>query len=111
MKNYLSEGHFDQTKLFIRKMRTTCLILMVFASSVFAIEGNTQTAKVSIAMKNAYIIEVIRAIESQTDYLFVYNKNEIDLTRRVDLEVKNKSVAEVLNGVFINTKVVYAMEG
>lgn len=111
MKNYLSKDYFDFTKQLIRKMRTTCLVTLVFASSLFASNVNSQVAKVSIAVKNAYIIEVIRAIENQTDYLFVYDKNEIDLTLRVDLVAENKSVAAVLNGVFSNTNVVYAMEG
>ncbi|MBK5261938.1 MAG: TonB-dependent receptor [Peptostreptococcaceae bacterium] len=62
-------------------------------------------------MKNAYLIEVIRAIESQTDYLFVYDKNEIDLTSKVDLVAENKSVADILSGIFNNTNIVYAMEG
>ena len=111
MKNYLSKDYFDLTKQLIRKMRTTCLMILVFASSLFASNVNSQVAKVSITMKNAYIIEVIQAIESQTDYLFVYDKNEIDLTRRVDLVAENKSVSAILNGLFSNTDVVYAMEG
>ena len=111
MKNYLSEGIFDTTNQLIRKMRITFLMLIVFASSLFATNVNSQDAKVNIVIKNAYIIQVIKAIESQTDYLFVYNKNEIDLTRKVDIVAENKSVADVLSAVFSNTNVVYAMEG
>ena len=111
MKNYLSEDFFDLTKQLFRKMRTTCLMILVFASSLYASNVNSQVAKVSIAMKNTYIIEVIRAIETQTDYLFVYDKNEIDLTRKVDLVAENKSVADILSGIFNSTNVVYAIEG
>lgn len=111
MKNYLSKGNFDFTKQLIRKMKTTCLMILVLASSLFASNVNSQVAKVSIAMKNAYIIEVIRAIENQTDYLFVYDKNEIDLTRRIDIVAENKSVTAILNGMFSNTNVVFALEG
>ena len=111
MKNYLSEDFFDLTKQLFRKMRTTCLMILVFASSLIASNVNSQVAKVSIAMKDAYLIEVIRAIESQTYYLFVYDKNEIDLTRKVDLVAEDKSVADILSGIFSNTNIVYAMEG
>ena len=111
MKNNLSEDFFDSTKQLIRKMRTTFLILVVFASSLFATDVSSQVAKVNISIKNASIIQVIRAIEDQTDYLFVYDKNEIDLTRQVDIVAENKSVADVLSGIFSNTNVVYAMEG
>ena len=111
MKNYLSKECFDTTNQLFRKMKTTCLMFLVFASSLFATNVNSQVAKVSITVKNANIIKVIEAIESQTDYFFVYNKNEIDLNREVTLEVKNQPVAEVLSGIFSNTNVVYAMEG
>ncbi|MCK9410790.1 MAG: TonB-dependent receptor [Prolixibacteraceae bacterium] len=92
-------------------MRTTFLLLLVFASSLFATNVRSQVAKVSIVIKNASILQVLEAIESQTDYLFVYDKNAFDLNREVSLEVKNLPVAEVLTDVFSNTNVVYAMEG
>ena len=111
MKNYLSKDFFDLTKQLIRKMKITCLMFLMFASSLFATNVNSQVAKVNLSLKNAYLIEVIRAIESHTDYLFVYDKKEIDLTMRVDLVGENKLVSDILTDIFSNTKVVYAMEG
>ena len=53
----------------------------------------------------------ISEIEKQTDYLFVYNVNEVNLKRNVKVNAQNKSVAEVLNKVFEGTDIYYAMEG
>ena len=111
MKNYLSGDSFDLTRQLLLKMRTTFLMLLVFASSLFATNVNSQVAKVSIIIKDADILQVIKAIESQTDYLFVYDKNVIDVTRKVDLVAENKPVEDVLSGLFSNTGVIYAMEG
>lgn len=111
MKNYLSKDFFDSTKQLIRKMKTTCLMLMVFVSSLFATNVNSQVAKVSILIRNATVLQVIRQIESQTDYLFVYDKNEIDVTRKVDISAEKKSVADILSFIFSNSNVIYAMEG
>ena len=111
MKNYLSKEFFDSANQLFRKMKTTCLMIMVFASSLLATNVKSQVAKVNVALKNQNITKLIEAIESQTDYLFVYNKNEVDLNRDVSIEAKNSSVAEVLTNVFSNTDVVYAMEG
>ena len=55
--------------------------------------------------------KVISEIEKQTDYLFVYNVNEVNLKRNVKVNAQNKSVAEVLNKVFEGTDIYYAMEG
>ena len=92
-------------------MKITCLLIMVFASSLFAGSAKSQLAKVTLSMKNTTITEVIDAIEHQTDYLFVYDKNEIDLNRKVSVEAEKKAVAEVLSNMFDNSGVAYAMEG
>ncbi len=111
MKNYLSEEFFDSIKQLLRKMRTTCILIIVFTSSMFATNVNSQVARVNITLRNASVIQIIRAIENQTDYLFVYDKNEIDLTRQVDVNAENQSVAEVLSAIFNGTDVKYGIVG
>ena len=111
MKYYLLEKTNVLTKQFIRKMRITFLLLFILASGVFATPGSSQVAKVSINLKNATVAKVIDAIENQTDYLFVYSKNEIDLTREVSVDANQEAVAEVLTNLFDKTNIVYAMEG
>ncbi len=111
MKNYLSGDFFDSTKQFLRKMRATILLLLMFASSLLATNVHSQVAKVNISVKNSSVIQVLRTIESQTDYLFVYDKNEIDLTREVNLETGSHAVSEILSEMFSETNVVFAMNG
>lgn len=111
MKNYLSEEFFDFAKQLLRKMRTTCILIFVFASSLFATNVNSQVAKVNIHLKNAPLIQVIRTIENQTDYLFVYDKNEIDLTQQVNINAEDQSVTDVLTLIFRDANVEYGMVG
>ena len=111
MKNYLSEDFFDLTKRLYKKMRTTFFMLVVFASSLIASNVNSQNTKVSISIKNANILNVLEKIESQTDYLFVYNKNEVNLGQKVSMDVENEMVSLVLLKLFQNTGIVYEMEG
>ena len=103
MKIYLSEELSDSTKQLIRRMRTTFLLVMVLATALFATDLKSQVAKVTFTMKNTNIIKVIDAIESQTDYLFVYDKNELDLNRKVSVDAENQSVAEVLTNCLLYT--------
>lgn len=111
MKIYLSKEYFDLTERFIRKMRTTCLLIILFASSLLAGNVNSQTSKININSNHTTLIQVIRAIEDQTDYLFVYDKNEIDLTQEVNVSAKNRAVSDVLKEIFNETEVSYALEG
>jgi TonB-linked SusC/RagA family outer membrane protein len=112
MKNYLSGDSFDSTKQLLRKMKATFLFLILFTSSLLATNADSQVAKVNISsLNNATVIQVLRTIESQTDYLFVYDKNEIDLTRPVQIEAGTRPVEDILSDMFSNTNVVYAMKG
>jgi hypothetical protein len=55
--------------------------------------------------------QVLSQIESQTEYLFVYNKKSVDVRRTVNVEAEGKSVAELLDEVFAGTSIKYVMEG
>jgi len=111
MKNYLSGDLFVSTKQFLRKMRATFFLFILCISQLFATNSLSQVAKVNISISNSTVIQVLRTIESQTDYLFVYDKNEIDLTRAVNIESGVKPVTEILSEMFSNTDVRYAMNG
>ena len=111
MKNYLSEEFFDSTKQLLRKMRTTILLLIMLTTSLLATNVKSQVVQVNIALKNSSIIQVLRTIESQTDYLFVYDKNEVNLTRQLDIEVGNWPIEEILSKIFDETDVSYAIKG
>lgn len=100
-----------EIKHLFRMMRNTLLALFVFAGTAFATESYSQTMKVTVVADNMSTGKVISEIEKQTDYLFVYNVNEVNLKRNVKVNAQNKSVAEVLNKVFEGTDIYYAMEG
>lgn len=92
-------------------MKLAFMCLFVFVSGLFATEASSQTARVSIVANSISTKDLIREIEKQTEYLFVYNKNEVDLNQTVTINADNKTVAEILNKTFGNTDIVYAMEG
>ena len=111
MKNILYQESIVEIKHLFRMMRNTLLALFVFAGTAFATESYSQTMKVTVVADNMSTGKVISEIEKQTDYLFVYNVNEVNLKRNVKVNAQNKSVAEVLNKVFEGTYIYYAMEG
>lgn len=92
-------------------MKITALILFIFAGTAFATETYSQVMKVTVMADKISAGKVINEIEKQTDYLFVYNVNEVNLKRTVQVNAENKPVAEVLKEVFEGTNIYYAMEG
>ena len=78
-----------------RVMKLTTGFLLLCSAFAFANPANSQNAKVSLNKQQAHLSEVLEAIESQTDYLFISNRN-IDLKQNVSLNVSYVSVREVL---------------
>lgn len=114
MKNiHIGENYallLSDLKHVYRIMKITALCLVLCASALFATNSHSQTARINVHIEKVQIKEIIDLIESQTDYLFVYNKN-LDLTKEVTLDATNAPVAEILSNIFSNSDIVYAMEG
>lgn len=93
-----------------RAMKLTCALLLTASMGVFA-AGNAQTMRVNIQVTNVPTGKILSEIEKQTDYLFVYNKKEVDLKRKTSVNAVNKTTAEVLSTIFEGTDIIYAIEG
>ncbi|MDR1172763.1 MAG: STN domain-containing protein, partial [Bacteroidales bacterium] len=92
-------------------MKISFVIILAVLFCSFTEKAVSQNARVSINARNVSVSELLTRIESQTDYLFVYSKNNVDVNRRVTIRTKEEPVARVLNEVFRDTDVRYAMEG
>lgn len=111
MKNILYQESIVEIKHLFHIMKITALILFIFAGTAFATETYSQVLKVTVVADKISTGKIINEIEKQTDYLFVYNVNEVNLKRTVQVNAENKPVAEVLKEVFEGTNIYYAMEG
>lgn len=80
--------------------------LTFYAGSAFA-----QNEKVSLNRQHAKTIQVLNDIEKQTNYLFVYDKKNVDTNRAISINASNQTVASVLQQLFAGTGVTYEMEG
>ena len=98
-------------KYIFRIMKLTTLFGVVCVSSAFAANVNSQTMRVRIEANQEQIETVLKQIEAQTDYLFVYNNKKVNLGNAVSITAEDITVAEVLNQIFSGTSIVYAMEG
>ncbi len=92
-------------------MKLSIFLLLFVTFQAYSHTGYSQSARVSIPRSVLNVSEILAQIESQTDYLFVYNKNNVDVHRAVNIDVKNQPVSDVLNEVFEGTNIRYVMEG
>lgn len=62
---------------------------------------------ISLNITKGTITEVFKAIEDQSEYKFFYNDNQINLNKRVDVNIHEESIEQVLNNVFRGTDITY----
>lgn len=98
-------------KQILLTMKITLFLFFFVALHAYSENGYSQSAKVRIAKKSMQVGALLSQIESQTDYLFVYNKKNVDINRTVNVDAENESVSRVLDKAFKGTEVSYVMEG
>ena len=94
----------------LKMMRFTIFILFLSLSQAFAVNSYSQDTKLSLDMRNARVEDVIDNIEKSTEFFFMYNKNMIDVDRKVDIKVEEKNVNEILDKLFANTDISYSIK-
>lgn len=97
-------------KILIR-MRFIFVFLFVCASALMATTVAQNANSIYISVKNGTIRQVMQDIEAQTNYSFVYNLEEVNLDKRVSVDAKNKTLAEVLEMVLDNHAIGYKLTG
>lgn len=76
--------------------------LLLFAGTIHAASGvYSQSALVSLEIKNLSLAEAFDEISAQTGLIFFYSNDLIDVSRKVDFTAENKSVDVALNELLI----------
>ena len=82
-------------------MKLSCIfILFIILMSVLPVQA--QNNRLTLSLNNISLQEFFITLEKQTGYRFFYNNDEVDVSMRINVEVTNKTVIEILTQVFGN---------
>lgn len=110
MKNKPHWAAFYKSLLKItRIMRVSLFLILISATLAFSANTYSQNTKLTLNLSNSTVKEVIRAIEDQSEFIFFYQDQHLDLTRKVSVNVSGKQIDEVLNQLFAGTDNVYTI--
>ena len=84
----------------------TTLLLLFISASLAAQEGKVSVTGGKITVKQAF-----EQIEAQSKYTIAYNLTTFDVKRKISLDIKNKSLKEVLNTILKESKFTYKVNG
>ena len=90
----------------IRSYILMCVVSLTF-STIYA---QTPEPKLTLKLQNTSLSEVIRQIEQDTGFSFIYGE-EVKLDHKVSLNVQKKPLREVLNLLFANKPISYKITG
>jgi TonB-linked SusC/RagA family outer membrane protein len=99
--------NFSYPREILLKMKLTLMFLLAGIIQVVAINSYSQNTKLTMELRNVSVAEVLQAIENQSEFYFVYNKDAIDVNRKVDLNAKNLRVEDILDHLFKETNINY----
>ena len=90
-----------------RIMKLTLFMMLVGILNVYSGNVFSQSDKVSVNMKDVSVKQVLKVLESKTAYSFLYNDELINVNRTISVDVKDKSLMDVLDDIFSGSEITY----
>lgn len=98
-KHLIGGGHVSHFRrlLFIMKLTIFLILsgLMTVSASIYS-----QSTKLSLDLNRISILDLFRQIESQSEFVFIYKNEVIDLNTKVDVKANALTVDRILDDVF-----------
>jgi TonB-linked SusC/RagA family outer membrane protein len=88
-------------------MKLTTFLLFVFFFQVSAGVFSQNNGHLSLKAEKESVNNILKLIEEQTEFRFMYNANNINVERKVDINCDSKSITEILDMLFRETDIKY----
>ena len=92
-------------------MRLTVFLSLFATMQIMGMETYSQKTKISLIFEDAPLKEILRSIEKETDFRFMYSSAMIDVDRKIDVHIENVVISEVLDKILKDTEVQYKIKG
>lgn len=83
-------------------MRLTLFLMVLSVFSAFS-SSYAQKTKLNLKFQNSQVKDVLNEIENQSEFFFMYDNKQIDVERRVNLEVNSLNIDQTLQKLFEGT--------
>ena len=100
---------FRPLKMFL-SMRLIIFFICLSSFGANSPSSYSQNAKLTFEVKNSSIKDVLKKIQNESEFYFLYNNNLIDVERSVNLSVKKEKIKDILDLIFNKNQVVYTVK-
>ncbi len=94
----------------LRIMKLTLGLLLFFVVQGWAVKSYSQKTTLNLDMKNANLIDVFEEIENQSEFYFLFNYEQINVGKKVDINFKNHKINKVLDYLLEGTDLGYSIK-
>ncbi len=94
---------------FVRTMKLTVIITLAAFMQVSA-SVYSQTKLLNLKIDNRPIESVLREIENQSEFFFLYNNKQIDVSQKVNINVTDRTIEDVLGTMLKETGIRYLIK-
>ena len=91
---------------FTKCMSLAMILTFTGYEEAFAEMSYAEQTSFTVSMENQTLKSVINWVEKNSQFIFIY-RTDIDLSRRVNVDVRNKTIEEVLKQMFAGTDLEY----
>lgn len=91
-------------------MKLTTFLLLFAVIQTMGFESFSQGTKLSLNFKSTSLKEVLGTIEDKTEYYFLYSSKVIDVDRKIDVNINEKSISEALDQILKDTDIEYVFK-
>ena len=90
-------------------MKITLLLILISTFNLLATDTYSQTARVQLNLNQISLKQTLKEIERSSEFYFLYNNELVDVERKVDINADNEQINTILDHLFANQDVKYAV--
>ncbi len=93
-KNFCFDREWELSGLIklLKLMKLTVFLILISVAGVFANKSYSQSKMLNLNMRGATVKEVLKNIEEQSEFYFLYSEDLIDIERNVNVNIENKNI-------------------
>ncbi|MDR1331091.1 MAG: TonB-dependent receptor [Tannerella sp.] len=88
-------------------MKLSVFFTFLCVAQLYAANTYSQTAAVRLGKSELTLRELIAEVESQTDFLFIFSRDDIDVDRALKVKTGSRRIGDILGDVFLNSDITY----
>lgn len=77
-----------------------CILIIGLFASTFCMAAVAKDNRITLKLNNVTVVEAVRAVEKQSTYKFVYNNADVDVSRKISVNIEKATVETAAKTIF-----------